>query len=161
LVLSCVALSEVRLVGGSRCSGRLEILDNQTWVSVCAAAFDQQDAEVVCRELDCGAPVQVLGEDAFGKRDGQMWTQEIQCRGNESQIHLCPTSPSHKNTSSYENDIGLVCAGLSFFFNKLKSNVNVPKNYTKYLLISFSLCDTFPLILSLCPYVFTPSLFFI
>ncbi|XP_067248164.1 scavenger receptor cysteine-rich type 1 protein M130-like [Chanodichthys erythropterus] len=107
-----VICSEVRLVGGSRCSGRLEILDGQSWVSVCAAAFDQQDAEVVCRELDCGAPVQVLGEDAFGKGDAQMWTQEIQCRGNESQIHLCPTSLSHKNTCSYENDVGLVCADI-------------------------------------------------
>ncbi|XP_048012247.1 scavenger receptor cysteine-rich type 1 protein M130-like [Megalobrama amblycephala] len=107
-----VICSEVRLVGGSRCSGRLEILDNLSWVSVCAAAFDQQDAEVVCRELDCGAPVQVLGEDAFGKGDAQMWTKEIQCRGNESQIHLCPISPSHKNTCSYENDVALVCADI-------------------------------------------------
>ncbi|XP_077091372.1 scavenger receptor cysteine-rich type 1 protein M130-like, partial [Siphateles boraxobius] len=105
-----VICSGVRLVGGSRCSGRLEILDDQSWVSVCDAAFDQQDAEVVCRELDCGAPVQVLGEDAFGKGDTQMWTQEIQCRGNESQIHLCPTSLSHENNCSYENDVGLVCA---------------------------------------------------
>ncbi|XP_077090784.1 scavenger receptor cysteine-rich type 1 protein M130-like isoform X2 [Siphateles boraxobius] len=105
-----VICSEVRLVGASRCSGRLEILDDQSWVSVCDAAFDQQDAEVVCRELDCGAPVQVLGEDAFGKGDAQMWTQEIQCRGNESQIHLCPTSLSHENNCSYENDVGLVCA---------------------------------------------------
>uniref|UniRef100_A0A8C1XNW1 SRCR domain-containing protein n=1 Tax=Cyprinus carpio TaxID=7962 RepID=A0A8C1XNW1_CYPCA len=89
-----------RLVGGSRCSGRLEILHNQTWMSVCDAVFDQQDAEVVCRELDCGAPVQVLGAAAFGKGDAQMWTQEIQCRGNESQIHLCPTSLSHENNCS-------------------------------------------------------------
>uniref|UniRef100_A0A8C2HX15 SRCR domain-containing protein n=1 Tax=Cyprinus carpio TaxID=7962 RepID=A0A8C2HX15_CYPCA len=107
---------EVRLVGGSRCSGRLEILHNQTWMSVCAAAFDQQDAEVVCRELDCGAPVQVLGAAAFGKGDAQMWTQEIQCRGNESQIYLCPTSPSHQNTCSHENYVELMCAGLSLFF---------------------------------------------
>ncbi|XP_048012183.1 scavenger receptor cysteine-rich type 1 protein M130-like [Megalobrama amblycephala] len=106
-----VICSGVRLIGNSSCSGRLEILDDQTWVSVCAAAFDQQDAEVVCRELDCGAPVQVLGEDAFGKGDAQMWTQEIQCRGNESQIHLCPTSPSLENTCSNDNDIGLICAG--------------------------------------------------
>ncbi|XP_048012249.1 scavenger receptor cysteine-rich domain-containing group B protein-like [Megalobrama amblycephala] len=108
-----VICSEVRLVGGSRCSGRLEILDNQTWVSVCAAAFDQQDAEVVCRELDCGAPVQVLGEDVFGKGDAQMWTQEIQCRGNESQIHLCPTSPSHENHCLHEHNISLLCTGNS------------------------------------------------
>uniref|UniRef100_A0A8C1UVK4 SRCR domain-containing protein n=1 Tax=Cyprinus carpio TaxID=7962 RepID=A0A8C1UVK4_CYPCA len=91
---------------GSRCSGRLEILHNQTWMSVCDAAFDQQDAEVVCRELDCGAPVQVLGAAAFDKGDTQMWTQEIQCRGDESQIHLCPTS--HENNCSYDIDVGLV-----------------------------------------------------
>ncbi len=101
------------MVGGSRCSGRLEILHDQTWMSVCAAVFDQQDAEVVCRELDCGAPVQVLGAAAFGKGDTPMWTQKIQCRGSESQIHLCPTSPSHENNCSHVNNVGLVCAGLS------------------------------------------------
>ncbi len=109
-------LLEVRLVGGSRCSGRLEILHDQSWMSVCDAVFDQQDAEVVCRELDCGAPVQVLEAAAFVKGDTQMWTQEIQCRGNESQIHLCPTNSSHKHSCSHEYSVGLVCAGLSVFF---------------------------------------------
>uniref|UniRef100_A0A8C1JRE3 SRCR domain-containing protein n=1 Tax=Cyprinus carpio TaxID=7962 RepID=A0A8C1JRE3_CYPCA len=108
-------ICSVRLVGGSRCSGRLEILHNQTWMSVCDAVFDQQDAEVVCRELDCGAPVQVLGAAAFDKGDAQMWTQEIQCRGNESQIHLCQTSPSHENNCSHDNDIGLSSLKCSIF----------------------------------------------
>uniref|UniRef100_A0A8C2H351 SRCR domain-containing protein n=1 Tax=Cyprinus carpio TaxID=7962 RepID=A0A8C2H351_CYPCA len=100
-----------RLVNGSHmCSGRLEILHDQTWMSVCDAVFDQQDAEVVCRELDCGAPVQVLGAAAFDKGDTQMWTQEIQCRGNESQIHLCPTSLSHEYNCSHDSNVGLVCA---------------------------------------------------
>ncbi|XP_073693833.1 scavenger receptor cysteine-rich type 1 protein M130-like [Garra rufa] len=105
-----VICSDVRLVGGFRCSGRLEILHDQTWMSVCDAAFDQQDAEVVCRELDCGAPVQVLGAAVFVKGDTQMWTQEIQCRGNESQIHYCPTSQSHENNCSHDNNVELVCA---------------------------------------------------
>uniref|UniRef100_A0A8C2IAH0 SRCR domain-containing protein n=1 Tax=Cyprinus carpio TaxID=7962 RepID=A0A8C2IAH0_CYPCA len=103
-------LQSVRLVGGSRCSGRLEILHDQTWMSVCDAVFDQQDAEVVCRELDCGAPVQVLGAAAFDKGDAQMWTQEIQCRGNESQIHLCPVL-SEKHDCSHDDHQGLLCAG--------------------------------------------------
>ncbi|XP_051976544.1 scavenger receptor cysteine-rich type 1 protein M130-like [Xyrauchen texanus] len=107
-----VICSGVRLVGGSRCSGRLEIFHENTWASVCDAAFDQQDAEVVCRELDCGAPVHVWGAAAFGKGEGQMWTEEIQCRGNESQIHLCPTSSPHKHTCSHENDEGLLCANI-------------------------------------------------
>uniref|UniRef100_A0A8C2B3Q0 Si:ch211-161n3.4 n=1 Tax=Cyprinus carpio TaxID=7962 RepID=A0A8C2B3Q0_CYPCA len=102
--------SGLRLTKNSSCSGRLEILHNQTWMSVCDAVFEQQDAEVVCRELDCGAPVQVLGAAAFDKGDTQMWTQEIQCRGNESQIHLCTTSPSHENNCSHDNYQGMLCA---------------------------------------------------
>ncbi len=77
---------------------------------MCDVAFDQQDAEVVCRELDCGAPVQVLGAAAFDKGDAQMWTQEIQCSGNESQIHLCPTS-LYINHCSDDNFQRLLCAG--------------------------------------------------
>ncbi|XP_026097782.1 deleted in malignant brain tumors 1 protein-like [Carassius auratus] len=103
------ALGGVRLVGGSRCSGRLEILHDQTWMSVCDDVFDQQDAEVVCRELDCGAPVQVLGPAAFDKGDAQMWTQEIQCRGNESQINLCPVLSQNQDCSRDDHQ-GLLCA---------------------------------------------------
>ncbi|XP_073668816.1 scavenger receptor cysteine-rich type 1 protein M130-like [Paramisgurnus dabryanus] len=98
----------LRLVGGSRCSGRLEIPRENTWMSVCDAVFDDQDAEVVCREMGCGPPVQLLGADTFGKGEGQVWTQEIQCRGDEYQFDLCPTSPSHINCS-HENDVGIVC----------------------------------------------------
>uniref|UniRef100_A0A673J5T1 SRCR domain-containing protein n=1 Tax=Sinocyclocheilus rhinocerous TaxID=307959 RepID=A0A673J5T1_9TELE len=87
-----------RLVNGSHlCSGRLEVIHGNTWGTVCDAAFDQQDAEVVCRELDCGAPVQVLGAAAF----------EIQCRGNESHISFCSIS-SLKHNCTHENDIGLL-----------------------------------------------------
>ncbi len=77
---------------------------------MCDAVFDQQDAEVVCRELDCGAPVQVLGAAAFGKGDTQMWTQEIQCRGNESQISFCSISSSHKHNCTSDT-VGLICSG--------------------------------------------------
>ena len=79
---------------------------------MCDAAFDLRDADVVCRELDCGAPVQVLGAAAFGEGEGQVWSQEIQCGGNETQIHLCPTSASPSLTCSHKNDVGIICAGL-------------------------------------------------
>ncbi|KAL6460137.1 hypothetical protein MHYP_G00318960 [Metynnis hypsauchen] len=118
---SCVALillsstislttAEVRLIGGSRCSGRVEVLHGETWSTVCDADFDQQDAEVVCRELGCGLPLEVLGGAAFGRGEGQVWSEELQCRGNESQIHFCPTSSSLKHNCSHDSDVGLVCA---------------------------------------------------
>ncbi|XP_037394047.1 deleted in malignant brain tumors 1 protein [Pygocentrus nattereri] len=105
-----VICSGVRLVGGSHCSGRVEVFHGETWSTVCDADFDQQDAEVVCRELGCGLPVEVLGAAAFGRGEGQVWSEELQCRGNESQIHFCPTTSSLKHNCSHDNDVGLVCA---------------------------------------------------
>ncbi len=93
------------------CSGRVEMLRTEGWGSVCDATFDRQDAEVVCRELDCGAPVQVLGAAAFGKGKGCVWSEEIQCRGSESQIHVCPRSSSQIQSCFHDNDVGVICSG--------------------------------------------------
>ncbi|XP_037394052.1 deleted in malignant brain tumors 1 protein-like [Pygocentrus nattereri] len=100
----------VRLVGGSHCSGRVEVLHGETWSTVCDAGFDQQDAEVVCRELGCGLPVEVLGAATFGRGEGQVWSEELQCRGNESEISFCPTSSSLNQNCTHDSDAGLVCA---------------------------------------------------
>ncbi|XP_049340547.1 scavenger receptor cysteine-rich type 1 protein M130-like isoform X3 [Astyanax mexicanus] len=109
--LAGVICSGVRLVGRSRCSERVEVLHGESWVTVCDADFDQQGAEVVCRELGRGSPVEVLGAAAFGRVEGQVWSEELQCRGNESQIHFCPKSSSLKHNCSHDNDVGLACSG--------------------------------------------------
>ncbi|XP_053364132.1 scavenger receptor cysteine-rich type 1 protein M130-like [Clarias gariepinus] len=98
--------------GPHRCSGRVEVYHGGSWSTVCDADFDQQDAEVVCRELDCGIPVKVLGSAAFGRGEGHVWTEELQCRGTESEIAFCPTSSSLKHSHcSHDNDVGLICSG--------------------------------------------------
>ncbi|XP_049326398.1 scavenger receptor cysteine-rich type 1 protein M130 isoform X30 [Astyanax mexicanus] len=103
--------AEVRLVGRSRCSGRVEVLHGESWVTVCDSDFNQQGAEVVCRELGCGSPVEVLGAAAFGRVEGQVWSEKLQCRRTESQIHFCPKSSSLKHNCSHDNDVGLACSG--------------------------------------------------
>nr|XP_023671067.1 scavenger receptor cysteine-rich type 1 protein M130-like [Paramormyrops kingsleyae] len=90
----CTGHRGVRLAQGPHlCSGRVEIEQIDTWGTVCDADFDLQDAEVVCRQLGCGIPVEVLGGAAFGKGDSeQMWREEIQCKGNETswhKVHTC------------------------------------------------------------------------
>ncbi len=97
--------------GSHLCSGRVEMLRTEGWGSVCDAAFDRLDAEVVCRELDCGAHAKFLGAAAFGKGKGRVWSEEIQCRGNESQIHDCPRSSSQIQSCSHDNDVGVICSG--------------------------------------------------
>ncbi|KAI5615831.1 scavenger receptor cysteine-rich type 1 protein M130, partial [Silurus asotus] len=80
--------------------------------SVCDGDFDQQDADVFCREQDCGIPVKVLGSAAFVQGEGQVWTEELQCRGTESEIYFCPSSSSLKHSNcSHHNDVGLICSG--------------------------------------------------
>ncbi|MGH0154397.1 UNVERIFIED_CONTAM: hypothetical protein FKN15_027208 [Acipenser sinensis] len=102
----------VRLSGGSDlCSGRVEVLRGSAWNTVCDAGFDRQDAEVVCRQLQCGIPQEVLGAARFGKGQGPVWSDEIQCRGNESGLHVCPTSSTERPSCTHANDVGLVCVG--------------------------------------------------
>uniref|UniRef100_W5LW05 SRCR domain-containing protein n=1 Tax=Lepisosteus oculatus TaxID=7918 RepID=W5LW05_LEPOC len=112
----CSAHQGVRLVGGSDlCSGRVEVQHGETWDSVCDSDFDWRDAEVVCRELDCGVPSQVLKGAHFGKGGGEVWTEELQCQGNESQIFSCPKSPTTSQNCTHENNVGLVCFGYTGF----------------------------------------------
>uniref|UniRef100_A0A671TRR5 SRCR domain-containing protein n=1 Tax=Sparus aurata TaxID=8175 RepID=A0A671TRR5_SPAAU len=103
--------NSVRLVNGnSLCSGRLEVKSNQRWSSVCEDDFDQQDAEVVCRELGCGAP-SVLQGALYGEVEAPMWTKEFQCGGHESALLDCRTSGSDRNTCSPGKAVGLTCSG--------------------------------------------------
>ncbi|XP_049445525.1 scavenger receptor cysteine-rich type 1 protein M130-like isoform X2 [Epinephelus fuscoguttatus] len=112
-ILNLTCLDSVRLVNGiSLCSGRLEVKSkqsNQRWSSVCEADFDQQDAEVVCRELGCGPP-SVLQGGLYGEEEAPMWTREFQCEGNESALLDCRSSGSERDTCSPGKAVGLTCS---------------------------------------------------
>ncbi|XP_067433397.1 scavenger receptor cysteine-rich type 1 protein M130-like isoform X4 [Thunnus thynnus] len=110
-LLSLTVTDSVRLVNGtSLCSGRLEVKSEQSWSSVCEADFDQQDAEVVCRELGCGAP-SVLQGALYGEVEAQMWTKEFQCGGHESALLDCGRSDSARSTCSPGKAVILTCSG--------------------------------------------------
>nr|XP_033486371.1 scavenger receptor cysteine-rich type 1 protein M130-like [Epinephelus lanceolatus] len=105
--------NSVRLVNGtSLCSGRLEVKSdqsNQSWSPVCEADFDQQDAEVVCRELGCGPPSFLQGA-LYGEVEAPMWTKEFQCGGHESALLDCRSSGSERNSCSPGKAVGLTCS---------------------------------------------------
>uniref|UniRef100_A0A8C6S967 SRCR domain-containing protein n=1 Tax=Neogobius melanostomus TaxID=47308 RepID=A0A8C6S967_9GOBI len=83
LELTCS--DSVRLVGGrSLCSGSLQIQDQslaQSWAGVCEGALDRRGAEVLCRELGCGAPLLQGALSPLG--------QTFHCEGNESKLMDC------------------------------------------------------------------------
>uniref|UniRef100_A0A8C7I7V2 SRCR domain-containing protein n=1 Tax=Oncorhynchus kisutch TaxID=8019 RepID=A0A8C7I7V2_ONCKI len=108
--LTVICSESVRLVGGAGlCSGRVEVKSNQSWASVCEADFDRQDAEVVCRDVGCGAPAALQG-GLYGEGEGQTWDKEFQCKGKESLLLDCDTSDRENNTCLPGNAVGLTCS---------------------------------------------------
>uniref|UniRef100_A0A672IL90 SRCR domain-containing protein n=1 Tax=Salarias fasciatus TaxID=181472 RepID=A0A672IL90_SALFA len=112
IILTCS--DSVRLLNGSsRCSGRLQVKTNpfdQTWPSVCEADLDLQDAQVVCRELGCGAP-SVLQGALYGDVQTPRWSPEFQCGGHESALLDCRSSGSARSSCSPGKAAELTCSG--------------------------------------------------
>ncbi|XP_025764552.1 scavenger receptor cysteine-rich type 1 protein M130 [Oreochromis niloticus] len=109
-IMNLTCSDSVRLLNGSSlCSGRLEVKSNQSWSSVCEADFDQQDAEVVCRELGCGPPSALQGA-LYGEVEAPVWSKEFQCGGHESALLDCRSSGSARNSCSPGKAVGLTCS---------------------------------------------------
>ncbi|ELW67620.1 Scavenger receptor cysteine-rich type 1 protein M130 [Tupaia chinensis] len=109
--ITCSGHREPRLVGGDiPCSGRVEVKHGDTWGSVCDSEFSLEAASVVCRELQCGTVVSILGGAHFGEGSGQIWAEEYQCEGHESHLALCKVAPQPDATCSHRRDVGVICS---------------------------------------------------
>ncbi|XP_028275163.1 scavenger receptor cysteine-rich type 1 protein M130-like [Parambassis ranga] len=109
-VCPSASTDSVRLVEGTNvCSGRLEVKSDQSWSSVCEDDFNLQNAEVVCRELGCGAP-SVFKGGLYGAAEAPVWMRRFQCGGHESALLDCGSSQSTENSCSAGKAVGLTCS---------------------------------------------------
>ncbi|XP_055045873.2 scavenger receptor cysteine-rich type 1 protein M130 [Misgurnus anguillicaudatus] len=105
-----VSCQGMRLVGGdSVCSGRVEILFNDQWGTVCDDNWDMTDAEVVCRELGCGTAVEAKKGAYFGSGVGQIWKDELRCTGSETSVVNCKANPWGVTDCGHNKDAGVIC----------------------------------------------------
>uniref|UniRef100_F7EXQ9 SRCR domain-containing protein n=1 Tax=Ornithorhynchus anatinus TaxID=9258 RepID=F7EXQ9_ORNAN len=100
-----------RLVGLPRlCAGRVEVTHGDTWGTVCDSHFSLNAAAVLCRELQCGVAISVLGGAQFGEGQDRVWDEDFQCAGNESHLSFCPKQSQQNGTCNHHRDVGVVCS---------------------------------------------------
>ncbi|KAJ8027600.1 Deleted in malignant brain tumors 1 protein [Holothuria leucospilota] len=115
LLLSCLGFmvrlsssSRIRLAGGNDTAGRVEVLLNGEWGTVCDDSWDIQDATVVCRQLGFPAAISSPSKAFFGRGQGLIHLDNVACKGHEKSILDCPRS---KNLNcGHSEDAGVVCS---------------------------------------------------
>ncbi|XP_054463577.1 deleted in malignant brain tumors 1 protein isoform X2 [Anoplopoma fimbria] len=111
---SPAADAQIRLVGSgsTRCSGRVEIYYNSVWGTVCDDDWDLKDADVVCRQLDCGTALTAPQSAHFGEGSGQIWLDNVNCLGTERSLTECGHRGFGTHNCGPSEDAGVICSAI-------------------------------------------------
>nr|XP_015195346.1 PREDICTED: scavenger receptor cysteine-rich domain-containing group B protein-like [Lepisosteus oculatus] len=92
------------------CSGRVEVLHSYRWGTVCDDGWITADAQVVCREVGCGAPLFTPGSAYFGPGTGPIWMDDTTCTGDEPSLITCQSKGFGVHNCNHSEDAGVICS---------------------------------------------------
>ena len=103
----------IRLIGGNNeTEGRVEVLIQGQWGTVCDDFWNNNDAMVVCRQLGLPAEgAQALSFAHFGQGEGPITLDNVRCSGLEEYISDCPNNGLFVHNCAHYEDAGVRCQG--------------------------------------------------
>uniref|UniRef100_A0A8C4REW0 SRCR domain-containing protein n=1 Tax=Erpetoichthys calabaricus TaxID=27687 RepID=A0A8C4REW0_ERPCA len=99
---------DLKLVNGrGPCEGRVEVLRNGQWGTVCDHNFnwDMKDAAVVCRQLGCGEALSAPRYAHFGGGTGRVLMSSVNCKGQESALKDCQSDTYYSCGNNHYFDV--------------------------------------------------------
>ena len=102
----------VRLRGPLSSSGigRVEVFHRWAWGTICDRNWNIIDANVVCRELGFYYAAKPLPAKYVQDGKGQIWLDNIECKGNESSIAHCLHDGWGNHSCHHYSDVGVECS---------------------------------------------------
>ena len=135
LLIYCLDAS-IRIVGGTNeREGRVEIMYQGIWGTICDNGWDDIDATVVCREMGYSHG-NAIRQAQFGLGTGPVWLHQVGCLGNESKLsHCIHTGAGNVGNCSHALDAGVRCSEI--FGKDLIYLETVSIYFSEYHLFSF------------------------
>ncbi|XP_025102889.1 lysyl oxidase homolog 3-like [Pomacea canaliculata] len=127
-LMQILGIIDVRLVNGTEEAGRLEIVHEGTWGTVCEDEFGREEALVACKMLRIYDGKAVYAKSFMfgaGSDEQQILLSDLDCNGTETTLWDCKHSGLYNHSCRHSKDIGIIC---NFNANQLrlsgKSRIN-------------------------------------